>query len=239
MNPRLFNDIHLRKAILTGVILVVACCLISQIMMQIGGGARDERLDLSDQVPEDFSGPGVIFEDGFPPFISSAGAFMPEKLVFNVGMFGGGLIMIFLSFEIFHRTKPDSTKRKIANVIALGSGILIGFSMMQIVAFPFNTDMMLHIFWAMNIFWCAQVWIATLTYARGKIDSDIEWRGWKINKVRWSIFAIAILSFQAMTILTAMGMLIESAIFEWTLTFAAEAMMLTYIPILDATPLAD
>ena len=149
MNPRLFNDVHLRKAILTGVILVVACCLISQVMMQVGGGARDERLDLSDQVPEDFSGPGVVFDDGFPPFISSAGAFMPEKLVFNFGMFGGGLIMIFLSFELFHRTKPDSTKRGISNVVALCSGILVGFSMMQIVAFPFNTDTMMHIFWAM------------------------------------------------------------------------------------------
>ncbi|MBJ84392.1 MAG: hypothetical protein CMB52_02595 [Euryarchaeota archaeon] len=239
MNRQLFNDYYLRKAIITGVILVVCSCIISQVMMQLGGGLRDEPLDLSDQVPEDFEGGEIVFENGFPPFISSAGAFMPEKLVFNFGLFSGGLIMIFLSFELFHRTKPNGRKRDFSNVVALVTGIIIGFSMIQIVAYPFNTDIMLHIFWAMNIFWGAQVWIASLTYARGEIDSEIEWKGWEIHKVRWAIFAIAIISFQSMTILTALSMLVESAIFEWTLTFAAQAMMLTFIPTLDSTPSAD
>ena len=90
----------------------------------------------------------------------------------------------------------------------------------------------MHIFWAMNIFWCAQVWIATLTYARGVIDSDVTWRGWSINRIRWGTFAVAIFSFQAMTLLVATGHLVESAILEWTLTFSAEAMMLTMIPTL-------
>ncbi len=56
MNRQLFNDYYLRKAIITGVILVVCSCIISQVMMQLGGGLRDEPLDLSDQVPEDFGG---------------------------------------------------------------------------------------------------------------------------------------------------------------------------------------
>ncbi len=158
---------------------------------------------------------------------------MPEKLVFNFGLFSGGVIMIFLSFELFHRTKPKGAKRKVSNGLALVTGIVIGFSMIQIVAYPFNTDIMLHIFRAMNIFWGAQVWIASLTYARGEIDSEIEWNGWKIHKVRWAVFGIAVISFQAMTILTALSMLVESAIFEWTLTFAAQAMMLTFIPTLS------
>jgi len=226
------RDEVFRRAIQIGVILVVGCCVISQVMMQLGGGERDEPVDLRDQVPDDFDDDGLIFENGFPPFISSAGAFMPEKLVFDLGLFGGGIMMIFLSFEIFHRTKPEGKSRNICNVIALICGITIGFSMMQIVAHPFNTSIIMHIFWAMNIFWCAQIWIGTLAYARGEIDADIQWKGWAINRIRWTTFAVAILSFQAMTLLVATGHLVESAILEWTLTFSAEAMMLTMIPTL-------
>ena len=227
---QIFNDHGFKRAIQIGVILVVGCCIVSQLMMQLGGGERDQPMDLSDQVPENVDIDGLVFEDGFPPFISSAGAFMPEKLVFDFGLFCGGIVMIFLSFEIYHRTKPEGTKRKICNVVSLICGTVIGFSMMQIVAHPFNTSIMMHIFWAMNIFWGAQLWIATLTYARGELDAEVTWKGWPIHRVRWSIFAIAMISFQAMTLMVASGHLVESAIFEWTLTFAAEAMMLSLIP---------
>ena len=229
---QIFNDTHLRRAIQLGVFLVVGCCIISQVMMQLGGGERDERIDLTSQVPDEFADDAFIFDDGFPPFISSAGAFMPEKIVFDIRLFMGGFIMIFLAFEVFHRTKPEGTKRKVANVAALISGLVIGFSMMQIVTHPFNTSIMMHIFWAMNIFWAAQVWIGTLTYARGEIDVGVSWKGWPIHRVRWALFAIAIFSFQGMTGLVATGHLVESAILEWTLTFSAEGMMLTLIPAL-------
>ncbi|MDG1524488.1 MAG: hypothetical protein P8Q90_00240 [Candidatus Thalassarchaeaceae archaeon] len=226
------NDDYLRRVIQMGVIIIVGSCLISQVMMQLGGGERDQPVDLSDQVPDDFGDDGLIFEDGFPPFISSAGAFMPERAVFNFGLFTGGLVMIFISFEIFHRTKPEGRKRKVSNVVALVSGIFIGFSMMQIVAHPFNTSIIMHIFWAMNIFWCAQIWIGTLAYARGDLDSDVSWKRYPIHQIRWALFATAVISFQAMTVLVATGHLVESAIFEWTLTFSAEAMMLSLIPAL-------
>jgi hypothetical protein len=226
------NDDYLRRVIQMGVIIIVGSCLISQVMMQLGGGERDQPVDLSDQVPDDFGDGGLIFEDGFPPFISSAGAFMPERFVFNFGLFTGGLVMIFISFEIFHRTKPEGRKRGVSNVVALVSGIFIGFSMMQIVAHPFNTSIIMHIFWAMNIFWCAQIWIGSLAYARGDLDSDVSWKGYPIHQIRWALFAAAVISFQAMTVLVATGHLVESAIFEWTLTFSAEAMMLSLIPAL-------
>ena len=229
---QMFNDSQLRQAIKLGVILIVGSCLISQVMMQLGGGARDERVDLTDQAPDGLEDDGFIFEDGFPPFISSAGAFMPERMVFNIGLFTGGVLMILLSFETFHRTKPEGTKRKVANITALITGIVIGFSMVQIVGHPFNTSLIMHIFWAMNIFWGAQLWIATLTYARGELDADILWQDWSINRIRWCLFAVAIISFQAMTAFVATGHLVESAIFEWTLTFSAEAMILTLIPAL-------
>lgn len=234
---RHLDDDGFRRAIQIGVILVVGSCLISQFMMQLGGGERDEPMDLRDQVPDGFEDGGLVFENGFPPFISSAGGLMPEKAVFDFGLFTGGLVMIFLSFGIFHRTNPVEKKRKICNVITLISGITIGFSMMQIVAHPFNSSIIMHVFWAMNIFWAAQVWISTLAYSRGLIDTDVKWRGWSINRIRWAMFASAVLSFHAMSLFIATGHLVESAIFEWTLTFSAEATMLTMIPTLTTSAL--
>ena len=236
MNPQIFSDEHFRKAIKSTVCLVVFCCIVSQIMMQLSGGEREEPLDLSDQVPREMQdNGGLVFEDGYPPFVSSAGALMPEKIVFNLGLFSGGLMMIFLTFEIYHRTKFQNTTRKIANLSTLVTGIIVGYSMIQIVAYPFTTEVMSHIFWAMNIFWFAQIWMGALSYTRGALDAQFRWRGWKINTIRWTLFSIAVISFQAMTALTLMDMIVESAIFEWTLIFSAFAMMLTIIPTLEPT----
>ena len=66
------RDEVVRRAIQIGVFLVVGCCLISQVMMQLGGGERDEPMDPRDQVPDDFDDEGLVFEEGFPPFISTA-----------------------------------------------------------------------------------------------------------------------------------------------------------------------
>ena len=41
-------------------------------------------------------------------------------------------MMIAFSFEAFHRTKPESEVRKIANVCGLISGVGIGFSMFTV-----------------------------------------------------------------------------------------------------------
>lgn len=225
----MMDDDRLRKAILAGVVLVVGACVLSQVMMQMGGGARDEPMDLSDQVPEG-GGIVVLFPDGLPPFISSGGVYQPEKAVFDIGLGLGGLLMIALSFEVFHRTEPEGRGRRLANVGALVSGIVVGFSMFNLTANPLHTDLLAHIFWAMNIFWGAQIWMGCLTHARGGLDAHLRWRGWSLNRVRWSIFAFGVISFQAMTAFIATGHLVESAIFEWTLTFSAEAMMLTLIP---------
>ena len=231
----MMKDEHLRKVIFAGVILVVGAALISQIMLQMAGGPRDEPMDLSDQLPVDSDHP-MMFEDGLPPFISSGGVFQPEKAVFDIGLGLGGLLMMALSFEVYHRTEPVGRKRKVANVGALISGLIVGFSMFSLPAHPLNTDLMLHIFWAVNIFWGAQVWIGCLTYARGEIDAGLEWRGRSINRIRWALFGVTILSFQLMTALIATDHLVGSALFEWTLTFSAEAMILTLIPAITADP---
>ena len=229
----MMRDETLRRALILGVVLTVGSLLLSQVMMQVAGGPRDQTIDLSDQMPGDET---LEFEGGLPPFISSGGAFQPEKTVFDIGLALSGLLMIALSFEIFQRTDPTPRKRKIANRIALASGVIVGFSMLNLTAHPLTTSLMPHIFWAMNIFWGAQIWIGCLTYARADIDAELTWRGHDINRIRWSLFAVAILSFQLMTALLATQQLVESALFEWTLTFSAEAMILTLIPTITADP---
>jgi hypothetical protein len=231
----MMKDENLRKVIIAGVILVVGAALISQIMLQMAGGPRDEPMDLSDELPVDSDHP-VVFEDGLPPFISSGGVFQPEKTVFDIGLGLGGLLMMALSFEVYHRTKPVGRKRNAANVGALISGVIVGFSMFSLPAHPLNTDLMLHIFWAVNVFWGTQVWLFCLTYARAELDADVRWKGYSINRIRWSLFATAIISFQAMTALIATGHLSESAFFEWVLAFAAEGALLTLLPALTVDP---
>jgi hypothetical protein len=231
----MMKDENLRKVIIAGVILVVGAALISQIMLQMAGGPRVEPMDLSDELPVDSDHP-VVFEDGLPPFISSGGVFQPEKTVFDIGLGLGGLLMMALSFEVYHRTKPVGRKRNAANVGALISGVIVGFSMFSLPAHPLNTDLMLHIFWAVNVFWGTQVWLFCLTYARAELDADVRWKGYSINRIRWSLFATAIISFQAMTALIATGHLSESAFFEWVLAFAAEGALLTLLPALTVDP---
>ena len=232
----MMKDEHLRKAIIAGVIFVVGACLISQIMFQMAGGPRDEPMDISDQLPADWLGSPMVFEDGLPPFISSGGVFQPEKAVFDIGLGLGGLLMMALSFEVYQRTEPVGRKRKVANVGALISGVIVGFSMFSLPAHPLNTHLMQHIFWAVNIFWGTQVWLFCLTYARAELDADVRWKGYSINRIRWSLFATAIISFQAMTALISTGHLSESAFFEWTLAFAAEGALLTLLPALTVAP---
>jgi hypothetical protein len=178
----------------------------------------------------------MVFEDGLPPFISSGGVFQPEKTVFDIGLGLGGLLMMALSFEVYQRTEPVGRKRKVANVGALISGVIVGFSMFSLPAHPLNTHLMQHIFWAVNIFWGTQIWLFCLTYARAELDANVRWKGYSINRIRWSLFATAIISFQAMTALIATGHLSGSAFFEWTLAFAAEGALLTLLPALIVDP---
>ena len=101
MKRQIFNDGHFSKAIQGTVALGFFCFVASQIMLQFGGGEREETLDLRDNVPEEMRvNPCLVFEEGYPPFVSSAGALMPEKFVFSVGLFAGGLMMILIELVL-------------------------------------------------------------------------------------------------------------------------------------------
>jgi len=246
----LLSDQNTRRMIFLGVICVLGSCIISQVMMQMGGGPRDEPMDLSDQVSEFGDGSAethVTFPDGLPPFISSAGAFYPEKAVFDFGLFFGGIIFIIFGIEIFLRTNSDlnssngSMIRKISNFGALITSLVIGASMVMITRHPFNTSLVLHIFYAMNIFYGTFIWGSFFAISRGLLDSDrkfsirkkgIFWR-MKLNKIRWILVASGFISFQLMIYFVANGMANTSAFFEWTLTFTAELQVLSFLPTLS------
>ncbi len=235
----MLNDTQFRKVIIGAVCFVIAACIISQIMMQLAGGERDEPLTFDGNIPEEMDADEIEFEDGLPPFISSAGGFYPERAVFDAGIGIGGLLMMAFSFEIFHRTKPSTEFRKLANVCGLVTGVLVGFSMFNIIAYPFNTEFDMHIFWAMVIFGGAQIWALSLTLARTGIDSGVTWKDVGITKIRWMVFASIVASFYLMLILAYNGHYIIGAIFEWLLMLSSQAFLLTFVPVLGSTIIGE
>ena len=44
------SDVYFSRVIQLAVLLLVSGCIISQVMMQLGGGVRDMRVDLTDQI---------------------------------------------------------------------------------------------------------------------------------------------------------------------------------------------
>lgn len=100
---------------------------------------------------------------------------------------------------------------------------------------PFNVALVAHIFYAMNIFYGSFIWGAFIAFSRGRLDSDLKvLRGMPLSTVRWGLVLAGFASFQVMLILLANNFVYESAFFEWTLTFAGEAQVLTIIPILSS-----
>jgi len=235
LKESLVSDETFKRVIIAGVVLVVGTCLVSQAVMQMNfSGKRDLPVDFSDQLPGNNT--DVAFPDGLPPFISSAGAYYPEKAIFNVGLALGGILVSLLGVEMFLRSRKSLTAigatnwRHFANLVQAIAAIVMGFSLVMLTRYPFNTSVVIHIIYAMNIFYGSLIWMVANTVARAPLDSEVSWRGHSITRVRWLLFAAGIISFQLMTGLIATGNVAVSAIFEWTLTFSAEISMLTIIP---------
>lgn len=233
----LVSDQLLRKAIIYGVILILGACIISQVLLQLGGPPRDEKIDVTDQFGDAVGNETILF-DPKAPFISSGGAFYPEKAVFDVGLFLGGLLFIGFGIEIFLRTQDglgslrDSPWRSLFNLVQLLSASIVGGSLVMLTQHPYNVSIVMHIVYAMAIFQFGIVWMAALTLSRWKLDSEVRHRGWSINRLRLSLTLVGFASFQLMTLLIALDSFVASAFFEWTLTFAFDLTALTLLPII-------
>ena len=89
------SDKALKILIYLAAIMIIGTTVLTQILLQTGGGIRDEPIDLSDQVPDMFDSL-VIFPEGLPGWISSGGVFPPENLIFNIGLKIGGILYLSL-----------------------------------------------------------------------------------------------------------------------------------------------
>jgi len=238
---RLTSDGLFRRAIILGVVLVLGGSVVSQLLMQMGGGPRHQPLDFSAQLPSDFSEDlkkVAIFPDGLPPFISSGGIHYPEKAVFDVGLGLGGLVFAFLAIELFLRTRGAlsvaraSILRHLLNLGQLLAALLVGGSLVMITRYPFDVSFLKHLFYANNIFYGSLAWGGLLILARGGLDRQLACCRLKLNLLRWILLAVGIASYVLMTMLAAKQSFNGAAFFEWLLTISTELLTLSLLPIL-------
>jgi hypothetical protein len=233
LNLQINEDIRAKVLSLT-IKIGVLTAVISQIMMQLGGGPRDELMDHSDQFH--FQGNGAIF-DGLPPFISSAGVFPPESIVFGIGFSITGFLLIWLSYQLKLETSKQFKNSTISNVHTLSNdfgllaGITAGTSLIVLSWTPMNTKLVAHIILAILVFCSAIIWALLVTTARSKLDEKIIWRGKKITHWRWILIAVTFFSVQLTILFAFTGNFYISALFEWILLSGLIFSLATYYPI--------
>lgn len=230
------SDKVLKNLIFLAAIMIIGTTVLTQILLQTGGGVRDEPIDLSDQVPEMFDSL-AIFPEGLPAFISSGGVFPPENLFFNVGLKVGGILYILIGLEVFLRTnlKLDSNceKEKRYNSISLVCTTLAGLNIFMLTFFPMDKNLIFHLICAFLIFIPVVIWTFTIFYSRRKIDSEINFRNFSLNNIRKKIAYLCLFSFFLMIFgnhQIAGISLLGSVIGEWSLMFTSQLQVLTLIP---------
>jgi hypothetical protein len=211
--------------------------IISQIMMQLGGGARDELMDLSDQLI--VFGKAVIFENGLPPYISSAGVFAPESIVFGIGFSLVGMSIIWLSKEIWKETCNQFQEKYTTNLhlrtnnIGLIAGMIGGIVLVFLAWTPMNTQLIAHLVMATIVFLGSILWTILVTVSRTIIDADKQWRGYNIIRLRWTLISVAFISLQLSIISFVLISTTVSAAFEWLLLISLNCGLLTFYTVFE------
>ena len=232
------SDKALKILIYFAVIMIIGTTVLTQILLQTGGGVRDEPIDLSDQVPDMFDSL-VIFPEGLPGWISSGGVFPPENLIFNIGLKIGGILYIIIGLEVFLRTNskliPNSGKEKKYNSISLLCTTLAGLNLFMLTFFPMDKSLIFHLICAFSIFIPVVIWTFTLFYSRKNIDAEMKFRNYNLNSIRKYIAYLCLFSFLLMVFgnhRIAGISVVGSVIGEWGLMFTSQLQVLTFIPIL-------
>jgi hypothetical protein len=237
---RLTSDRFFHKAIIVGVCLVLGASVVSQLLMQLGGGDRDKPLDFSKQLDgydDDFK-KMAIFPKGLPPFISSGGLHYPEKAVFDLGLGLGGLVFWFLGLEIFLRTRAELARQQASRARHLFNGgqllatLLVGGSLVMTTRYPFDISFLKHLFFATGIFYGSLAWGLLLILARSGLDRQLACCGWKLNRLRWVLLGVAVASFLLTAFLVRRGENNGAALFEWLLAISSQGLVLSLLPTL-------
>ena len=233
------SDKALKIFIYLGAVMIIGTTVLTQILLQTGGGVRDEPIDLSDQVPDMFDYLAV-FPDGLPGWISSGGVFPPENLIFNVGLKMGGILYIIIGLDLFLRTNSKlntkSVNEKRYNFISLICTSMAGLNIFLLTFFPMDKSLIFHLICAFSIFIPVVIWTFTLFYSRKNIDAEIKFRNYNLNNIRKYIALMSLFSFLLMVFgnhriagISAVG----SIIGEWSLMFMSQFQVLTLIPVIE------
>lgn len=225
------------KILFAMVELTFATAIISQLMMQLGGGARDKLMDLSDQLI--FFGQVVVFENGLPPYISSAGVFAPESIVFGIGLSIAGASMVWLSKQIWSETHTQlqgentTLLHQRTNNAGLIAGIIGGLVLIILAWTPMHTNLIKHLIMATLVFSSSILWTMCVTISRTILDAEKEWRGYKITHLRWTFLSIAFISIQLSSITFVLISPTVSALFEWLLFISLNCGLLTFYTVFE------
>ena len=234
----MFEGIDRRTKILFAMIeITFLTAIISQLIMQLGGGPRDELMDLSDQLI--VFGQAVIFENGLPPYISSAGVFAPESIVFGIGFTIVGVLIIWLSKEIWEETCKQFQENHTTslhlrtNNIGLIAGMIGGIILVFLAWTPMNTQLVSHLVMATIVFLGSILWTILITVSRTILDADKQWCGYNIIRLRWTLMSVAFISLQLSIISFVLISTTVSAAFEWLLFISLNCGLLTFYTVFE------
>lgn len=220
------------KLLAVAIKISILTAVTTQLVVQLRGGPRNERMDLSDQFT--FQGKGLVFENGLPPFISSGGVFSPESIIFGIGLTIAGFLLSWLAFEMAKETSKQLQKTTVSRVHTWSNnvGLLAGFSsgtaLILMSWTPMNTKLITHLILALIVFCGALLWSVSVTIARTGLDEKITWRGKKITHWRWGIIAVTFFSMQLTFLMAVIGRLNVSAFFEWILFIGLNCCLATF-----------
>ena len=228
---------HRTNILFAMVELTFFTAIISQLMMQLGGGARDKLMDLSDQLI--FFGQAVVFENGLPPYISSAGVFSPESIVFGIGLSIVGAMMMWLSKQVWNETSEQLQSENTSpihlrtNNAGLIAGMIGGFALIILAWTPMHTKLVQHLILATLVFSSSILWTILVTISRTILDAEEEWRGYKITRLRWSCLGTSFISIQLSVITFVLISPTVSALFEWSLFISLNCGLLTFYTVFE------
>lgn len=233
----LHDDERRSKLLKLAIGAIIVTALLSQLLLQIGGGLRDEPLDFTEQL-EQLEQP-LIFEDGLPPFISSAGVYAPESIIFGIGFTISGILFILLAYEMavcnsLKLSRHESTSLHIrSNNLGMLVGMFTGASLIIISWTPMHTQLIAHVALALQIFYGGMLWASLATISRSRIDSKKQFKNIPMNLLRWGLIAITFISLQLSGLAIANDSLNLAAAFEWVLFFSQVGVLASFQTIFD------
>ena len=217
---------HIRLIVGIGVFTAI----VTQILMQTGGGERDGTFDLGDSLAPFID--SFVFE-GLPSFISSGGIYEPEIHLFKIGFTICGLLTTWLVIRMGRRGGPLNKNGTWFEYVATGIGVTNGICLMLLVHLPFTVYPLSHHILAAIIFSSGLGWILSAHWIIGEDDDTGLVFNFPSRDVRrWSLI-LGIGSGILIGIPFLMMQLELAAILEWGILAGLQGGLLSMEGLLD------